>query len=196
MLILGQALEKGIEVTALARDPLKLGEFRNSVSTVQGSAADIEAVERVVAGNDIVLSALGLVHGSPPGLMTTSSSHMVAAMKRQGSKRLVILTNTAIEDPSDRTPLTHRVLRLVLKRFNEPLWRDSRNAAKVVEESGLDWTLVRAPILTDRPKTGKYKVGALKGRISLRVSRADVASFMLSCALDGSHVREKPVIAG
>jgi putative NADH-flavin reductase len=88
------------------------------------------------------------------------------------------------------------VLRLVLKRFNEPLWRDSRNAAKVVEESGLDWTLVRAPILTDGPKTGKYKVGALKGRISLRVSRADVASFMLSCALDGSHVREKPVIAG
>ena len=108
----------------------------------------------------------------------------------------MILTNTGVDDASDRTPLKHRVLRAVLESLNGPLWRDSRSAAKVVEESGLDWTLVRAPILTDGPRTGNYKVGELKGTIPLRVSRADVADFMLACALEGRYVKEKPVIAG
>jgi putative NADH-flavin reductase len=194
--ILSQALAQGLEVSSLARDPEKLGDFQKKTRVVQGDAADPLAVERVVEGSVAVLSALGLVHGSPKGLMTTSSANMVSAMKNQGVRRLVILTNTGIADPSDRPPVTQRVLRLILRRMNDPLWYDSIEAARVVAESGLDWTLVRAPILTDGPRTGRYRVGALASWVPLRVSRADVAEFMLSCATEGGFIQEKPVIAG
>ena len=194
--ILRQALDKGLEVNALAREPFKLGELRERVSVVKGDAADQATVNSVVAGSDAVLSALGLVKGSPPDLMASSCSNIAAAMKREGVKRLVILTNTGVRDPTDRPPVAQKLLRMGLRLLNDRLLRDTIEAAEVIEESGLDWTLVRAPILTDGPKTGHYRVGALAPGMPLRVSRADVADFMLSCALDARFVCEKPVIAG
>src|SRR5439155_9590269 len=46
--------------------------------------------------------------------------------------------------------------------------------------SGLDWTIVRPPELTDKPRTGKYRVreGHLP-RFGFSISRADVADFMI-----------------
>jgi putative NADH-flavin reductase len=194
--LLAQALGVGMEVVALARQPDKLIDFRGAVTVVQGSVTDAETVQRVVAGSSAVLSALGQVQGSPADLLTTSSINIVEAMKRQSVKRLVVLTNTAVEDPSDRPPTAQRLLRAVLIIGNDKLTRDSKDAARVISDSGLDWTVVRAPILTDGPRTGNYKVGPLVGGMPLRVSRADVADFMLSCVAEGKFVRERPVISG
>jgi uncharacterized protein YbjT (DUF2867 family) len=119
-------------------------------------------------------------------------------MRKEQVKRVVILTNTAIKDPSDRLrlPLAQSVLRFVLPMVNGKLVRDSVAAAKIIAESNLDWTLVRPPVLTDGPKTGNYKVGALTNGMPLRISRADVAEFMLSCLVEDRFVRERPAIGG
>lgn len=194
--LLAQALGRGLEVTALAREPAKLGDLRGAVTVVQGTVADPETLERVVTGCSAVLSALGHVKDSPADLLTTSSLNMVAAMKKLGVKRLVVLTNTAVEDSSDRPPLAHMALRAVLALANSKLKRDSIGAAKIIADSGLDWTLARAPILTDGPRTGNYRVGPLKSGMPLRVSRADVADFMLSCVTEGKFVCKRPVISG
>jgi putative NADH-flavin reductase len=57
---------------------------------------------------------------------------------------------------------------------------DAAAMEEVVRESGLDWTIVRPPQLTDQPSTGKYRVreGHLP-RFGFRISRADVADFMI-----------------
>jgi hypothetical protein len=117
-------------------------------------------------------------------------------MNKLGVKRLVLLSNTAVEDPTDSPPLVQRMLRVALAAMNGKLKQDSVGAAKVLAGSGLDWTLVRAPILTDGPKTGRYRVGPLAKGMPLRVSRADVAEFMLSCAVEGKFALERPVIGG
>ncbi len=84
----------------------------------------------------------------------------------------------------------------MLRRVNGKLVDDSLPAAKVIADSGLDWTLVRAPILTNGPRKGNYRVGPLAGGIPLRVSRADVADFMLSCVMEDKFVQERPAIGG
>ena len=162
----------------------------------EGAVTDPIAVERVVAGCGAVLSALGPRRDSPADLLTAASINMTAAMKKQGVRRLVILTNTAVEDPSDRPPLAQKVLRFVLSAMNGRLARDSIAAARIFADSALDWTLVRPPILIDGPRTGNYKVGALVRGMPLRISRADVAEFMLSCVVEGRFVRERPAIGG
>ncbi len=80
--------------------------------------------------------------------------------------------------------------------MNSNLVGDSNPAAKVIADSGLDWTLVRAGILTNGPERGDYKVGPMAGGMPLRVSRADVANFMLSCVTEGRFLNERPVIGG
>ena len=60
---------------------------------------------------------------------------------------------------------------------------------RVLGESQLDWTIVRPPRLTDKPYTGKYRVreGHLP-RFGFKISRADVADFMIKAADDGSSI--------
>lgn len=194
--ILTLAQEKGLRVNALARHPEKLSEFRGQVDLVEGSVTDPVAVLQTVTRCVAVLSVLGPVRESPGDLLATASINVLAAMKQEGVKRYIGLTNTAVEDPNDDLPFSQRALRFVLWRINDRLARDSVAAAKIVSDSGVDWTLVRPAILTDGPKTGKYKVGALVHGIPLRISRADVAEFMFSCLVEGTHVRERPAVGG
>jgi len=194
--LLIQARERGLHVSALARRPEKLGELRDHVATVEGTVMDASAVERAVSGCSAVLSVLGRRRDSSPYLLTTASANIIAAMRKEGAGRLVILTDTGVEDPSDRPSLVHKILRIALSRVNEKLTRDSTAAAQVTADSGVDWTLVRSPMLTDGPRTNNYKVGALARGMPMRISRADVAEFMLSCVIDGRFIRERPVIGG
>jgi len=194
--LLAQAHEKGLQVNALVRQTDKLGQFRDQVTPVEGTATDPSAVERVVAGCSAVMSVLGRRDDSPADLLTVASLNTIAAMKKEGIKRLIVLVNTGVEDPGDRIPLTQRILRFVLHTMNGRLWRDSRSAARIVSESGLDWTLVRPAILTEGPGTSNYTAGALARGVPLKISRADVAEFMLSCFIEDKFIHERPAVGG
>jgi putative NADH-flavin reductase len=193
---LTQVREKRLQVNALVRQPDKLRELRDYVSPVQGDVTDPSAVERAVAGCSAAVSVLGRRPESPADLLTVASLNITAAMKKEGIKRLVVLVDTGVQDPSDRLPLTQRILRFALYRINDRLSRDSRSAARIVSDSGLDWTLVRPPILTDGPRTGNYRVGALARGMPLRISRADVAEFMLTCVIEDKFIHERPAVGG
>lgn len=194
--LLAQALGSGMKVRALAREPAKLAGYHGSLEIVEGTVTDPATVERVVSGCSAVISTLGRVKDSPEDLLTVSSVNMVAAMKKQGVRRVVVLTNSFIDDSNDHPPFSHRMIRRLLSLVNSDLVHDSVPAARVITDSGLDWTLVRAPVLTNGPRKGHFKAGPLVSGIPLRVSRADVADFMLSCVSQGRFVHERPAIGG
>ena len=54
---------------------------------------------------------------------------------------------------------------------------------EIVQKSGLDWTIVRPPRLTDGPRTGKYREreGHLPS-FGFKISRADTADYMIKIA--------------
>ena len=181
-------------MAALARTPSALGYLAGFVEATQGDVMDLQAVRHVITGCTAVVSVIGRKRDSPIDLMTVAAVNMVTAMRETHVERLVVLSNTAVEDAHDRPSLAHRVIRGILPRMNSSLVRDSLAAARVVADSNLDWTIVRAPLLTDGPRTGKYHVGPLTGDIPVRVSRADVAEFVLACVLEGKSSRESPAI--
>jgi putative NADH-flavin reductase len=193
--LIGQALAIGMDVAALARAPSKLEVFEGKVSVVEGDATDPAATARLIAGRDAVLNSIGRDGMSPSDLMTTAARNVVAAMKSAGVTRYVVLGNTAIKDPTDRPPFSQMLVRFLITIGNRPLKRDSIAAAEVINESGLEWTIVRAPVLTEGLKTGAYHVGPLDKNTALRVSRADVADFMLSCITGRRFICERPAIS-
>ena len=193
--IVRQALDAGHEVTAVARDPARLAETGPKVWVVQGDSMDARVVEEAVTGADAVLSALGHVRDSPPDLLAKSASNIVEAMKKQNVRRIVALTNVAARDPGDRLSLYNRFLRILLTLFRGPMARDTAREAEIISESGLDWTIVRANLLTDDPPTKKYRAGKFNGKTGTHVSRVNVAAFMISCVVENKHIRAKPVIS-
>ncbi len=190
-----QALDAGHEIKVLARNPEKLAGWRSQVTVVQGNVTDASAVESLLEGCDAVLSALGHVGDSPRDVLSVAANHIIAGMRRHGIRRLVVLASTAVPDPADHLTLGQRVVERIAEYVMGSLAHDDPAAAQIIASSELDWTIVRAVILTNGPRTRSFKVGSFGRGTGIRVSRADVADFMLACAVEGQHIRGRPVIS-
>lgn len=190
------ALARGDSVTVLVRDGSRLGkEVAERVDVVEGDAVDPAAVEKAVQGASAVLSALGHAKGSPKDVETAALRNIVGAMEKEGVRRLVVLANTAVKDDGDRPTVGQRLLLWLLRTFGRDVYQDSLTKGAVVKGSGLDWTLVRASILTNGRPTGRYRVGQMGKGMGVAVSRGDIAEFMLKCATEGTYVRECPYVS-
>ncbi|WP_207955773.1 NAD(P)-dependent oxidoreductase [Rubrobacter marinus] len=123
------------------------------------------------------------------------TEHIVAAMKQHGVRRLVSLTGAGVRDPGDRPKLVDRVFSGLLKVLQRDVLEDAERHAEVVRRSGLDWVIVRAPRLTDGAATGEYRVGSVGENSGTKISRADVAGFMLRELTDDSYVGQAPMVS-
>ena len=194
-LLVEGALKGGHEVTALVRDPGKLAVSHERLRVVEGDVLIPSRVQETVAGADAVLSALGHTKTSPKDVQARGTRNIVAAMKGRGVRRIVSLTGAGVRDPGDRPKLVDRVFSGLLKLLQRDVLEDAERHAEVIRESGLDWTIVRAPRLTDGPATGKYRVGHVGENSGTKISRADVAGFMLHELTNDSHVDRAPMIS-
>jgi putative NADH-flavin reductase len=193
--IVRQSLSGGHGITVLARDPRKIEEFSSKMRIVHGDSMEERPVEEAVAGSDAVLSALGHVSGSPDDLLSKSASNILEAMRKQKVQRLVVLTNAAARDSLDRPGFSNRLLLATLSMFRGTMARDTAEEAKIISSCELNWTIVRASLLTNGPLTKKCRVGQFDGNAGTRVSRADAADFMISCATGEKYLREKPFLS-
>jgi putative NADH-flavin reductase len=189
-----QALARGDELTVLARDPTKLAQADEHLHVVKGDVHDRRAVRQTITGADAVISVLGPGKGSGNDLLTTGMRLIVAAMQEAGLRRLVALSITAVRDPRDQPRTIDRLLEGAGRLLAARVYADHRGQAAVLRATDLDWTIVRAPLLTNGPHTGAYQVGYMGAGLGGRISRADVADFLLRQASDATYVHRLPLI--
>lgn len=195
--LLEQAVAAGHEVKALVRDPGKLPlslSAHERLEVIQGDALDPLAVARTVEGTDAVLSVLGQTKGSPPDLVTRATENIIAAMKAHGVERVLTLTGAGVPDPKDKPKVVDRVFTFLLKRISGAVLEDGKQHAARLKASGLEWTVVRGPRLTNGPHTGRYRVGFVGKDSGVQISRADVADFMLKELQNPRFVHQMPVV--
>jgi len=187
-LVVAQALTRGVEVTAFVRRRHRLAP-RLGLEIIEGDVADAAAVAAAIAGRDVVISALGVTTPlkSDP-VVVAGIDHIVRAMEAGTSRRLVYLSFIGVAaSRAAAGPLIRYVARLPLRHEIA----DHELKERRIETSALDWTIVRAPKLTDGPPTGAYRFGESITATSLfpRLSRADVAAFLVGEALDARYPR-------
>ena len=190
-----QALDAGYQVTAFVRDPNKLPITHERLTVVKGDAADPAAVEAAVTGADAVISALGPTPTAPPGIHTTATRNIVAAMKKQGVRRLVSLTGAGVEAPEDQPKLINHIIKLALKTLAGDVLRDGQGHALIIQSSDLDWVIVRGPRLQDGPRTGNIKVGWVGVGTGTTINRPDLAEFMIKQATSDTYLRKMPAVS-
>jgi putative NADH-flavin reductase len=188
---LEQALAAGHDVTAVVRDPSRLSSAVRTVA-VDLAAADPAALEPAVAGADAVLSALGPRSSAEAGVASRGTGAVVAAMQATGVRRIVVVSAAPIStvpspgrptpprhDPGDGVLMRYLASPVVKAVFRKP-YADLALMEDILRDSGLDWTVVRPPRLTDGPLTGTYRTAFGQNlRRGVLVSRADVAHLML-----------------
>jgi putative NADH-flavin reductase len=193
--LLKQALEMGHLVTACVRDPSKIKESTHAdLKVIQGDVLDRKTVEETVAAQDAVLSALG-AGARKTSLREDGTRVIVEAMENLGVKRFISLSSLGVGDSRENLGFfTKHIVVDILLRY---AIADHERQESVVRASGLDWTIVRPGQLTDGPRTGVYQHGFPEGfrGIKTRISRTDVAEFMLKQVSDARYLRECPGIS-
>ena len=190
-----QALERGYQVTAFVRNPAKLQLVHPQLKIARGNVFDYASVQTAMQGQDAVVSALG--HRRllmPSRVQSEGTRNVLRAMQEHGLDRFVCETALGLGNSVGRMGLlgTFFVLPVVLPIY---FWDKSRQE-QIVVASDLDWVLVRPGILTNGAKRGTYRHGVNVGDYIVpgRISRADVADFMLSQLTDDMYLRQAPGI--
>jgi hypothetical protein len=116
-------------------------------------------------------------------------------MKRHGVGRIGTLSGGGLSAPSDRPKLPDRIIRSLLRKLSGPVLADAEGHLEVLEASGLAWTVVRGPRLTETPGTQSYRVGWFGVDASTQISRDERADFILTRAEDRTHVRQMPFVS-
>ena len=72
---------------------------------------------------------------------------------------------------------------------------DSAANVKLIQSSGLDWTVVRYPRLLDGAHTGKYRVGYVGKDSGSQISRADGADFVMKELTANQWIGKSPIVS-
>src|SRR2546426_8941695 len=93
-----QALERGHEVTAFARNPSALPIRHERLQVVQGDILDKASIERAVAGQDAVISALGARTLRRSTVLSEGTKNILKAMRKHGVNRFVCMSSLGVGD--------------------------------------------------------------------------------------------------
>jgi len=99
--IIEKALAAGHYVIAYVRNPSKLNINHEHLTVIQGELADEPLIESAVRGADAVISALGPRGDSKNKPITHGMRNIIAAVKKQGVRRLIITSTLSAKDPND-----------------------------------------------------------------------------------------------
>jgi putative NADH-flavin reductase len=201
LLVAAEAIKRGHKVVGVARDPGKVNI--KEVEVVKGTPYDFDTVRKALIGCDAVISTLNIFPASdglfsrirtPLDTMSVSIKNTVKAMGEKRIKRIVVMTALGVGDSANELP---SFFRFIIKISNiKYAYADHDAQEKVLENSDLDWTVVRPVGLNDKNEnlTILHNLKGV-GKITSYISRNAVAHFMLDCIEDKQFIKQKPGIS-
>ncbi len=186
------ALADGHEVTALVRDPASMAEKSPRLRIVKGSAENATAVANVVAGQDVVCDTLGTRNVTGEVRLFSNAAEKLAAAL-QPDQLLITVTGIGTGDSKGHGGVLYDkiFMPLVLSR----IYADKGRQEDIIRNRVARWIIVRPGFLTNGPRTGKVRaVTDLRGVTGNKISRADVAEFILAQAKSPEFIGKTPLL--
>jgi putative NADH-flavin reductase len=191
--VIKQLLDKGYQVKALTRNPVKLTQSSQSLEIIQGDARDAETIRLLLKGCDAVISTIGPAMKTPDTCSITTG-HVIESARRNHIKRYIELAGLAIDTPSDKKGFKTKLVVSIMKLFVPAIIADRQKAYGLLSGSDLDWTLVRSSMieLTDARRSVKTSLTDSPGR---KISATDLANFLVDQLTDKEFIRKAPFIS-
>jgi putative NADH-flavin reductase len=190
-----QALALGHSVTAFVRNPASIAMRHANLDVVVGDVGNADDVARVINGQDVVLLALGVKMGVPDQVCTIATANVVPAMQEFGVRRLINIGGMGTGAARNQLSAVGKFVAGGLRMLDRHAFRDKESQEALIRNSDLDWVNVCPPWLTNGPHTGVYRFGCdLRPPVTAKISRADVADFMLKQVMDATFVGKNPIL--
>jgi putative NADH-flavin reductase len=192
--LVNQALASGHSVTALARHPERLATQHDRLRKLRGDILNAESVSGAMAGQNAVCCAIGVrTPWEQPGVFSKGTQRLLQAMKSNALRRLICVTGIGAGDSKGHGGFLYD--RVFLPLLLRSVYADKNAQEALIRAADVDWTIVRPGFLTNGPLTRSYRVLTdLAGVTAGRISRADVAHFMLEELLANRYLRQTPLL--
>lgn len=180
-LVIGQALERGHEVVALARRPEAVPEAAvDQLRVVAGDVLDRESLDGAFSECDAVVSALGVgTSRAATEVYSVGITNVLAEMSKARTSRLAAISAYPVGPPEDRPGLVDRIVGAILWRFFGATYADMQRMEAILRGSDAQWVALRPPRLIDKPSTGTYRIGLTPPQGGRSLRYGDLATALL-----------------
>ena len=185
---------RSLALTAQTRCSANLSDFGPRVRVVEADPLDSATLVALVRNQDAVVFALGLDTSGPTTFLSDTTRILVAAMQQAGVRRLVAITGVGAGQTLGHGGWWYDWI--VYPLFTRHRYADKNRQEELIEGSGLDWTIVRPAPFAEKRADGPLQVHtSVRSDTTLRrVTRVEVADFVLDQLTSNRYVHEKPFI--
>lgn len=189
-----QALSKNYNVLALARRK-GLEEIKDrKLKVIQGNILDKNDLQNVIENIDCVCLTIGARPTfKKVKLFSEGTVNIIKEMKEAGCRRLLCATGIGAGDSKGHGGFLYD--KIINPLLLKTIYQDKDRQEEIIKSSGLEWTIVRPAMLTYGKQTENYKtITDLTGVTAKKISRADVADFMLKEIEQKNFLHQTPLI--
>lgn len=200
--VLNRLINEGHSVKVLARKPEKINldtlqlTSKDQLELLSGDIFNVDKLSEYFKDSQVIISALGTgKDNSYTEIYSNGGRNILSAMRKNGIKKLITITSGLIDmsDPSTDNFFMNRIIR---PNFNKVYYDQTRWETILDDTKDIDWVCVRPTYLVNKPNTGNYRVNlnhCPKG--GRKISRADLAHFIVEQLKSDKYIGQKPVIA-
>jgi putative NADH-flavin reductase len=187
-----ELISRGHEVHAFVYNEAGGKRVSEEADIFVGDVMNKEDVSAAVSEVDAVVSVLGHIPGGDPLMQTRGMENIISAMKENNISRILSLTGTGVRVSGDKPSLYDRLANFMVKKIDPERVHDGVEHARVLQESGLDWTILRVLKLSNKNSFSEAKL-TKHGPAEWFTPRKKVAHILVSLLESGDFVGEMPV---
>lgn len=191
--LLEQAVARGHSITAQTRSAGKLAGS-TSVNVIIGSPTDEAFLRQHIVGHDAVVLCIGIDSAGETTLFSETTRAVIAAMRTANVRRLVAITGVGAGNTKGHGGWFYN--HIIYPLFTRHRYADKDRQEAVIEQTDLDWTIVRPAPFTTKTDADPLEVWAdVPAGLQLRsITPTEVATFILDSLESGGFIRQKPFI--
>lgn len=197
--VLKELLAQGHQVTATTRSANSLHLNNPNLEVLEGNIMNPLFLQNAIKEQDAVINCLGIGgkgNGRATTLMSDSARILVNVMENSSAKRLIAMSNVGAGDSERFQPFIFRKFILpYFMKWLKVIIDDKNRMEPIIENSALDWTVIRCPNITDKEAKGTVNA-TLDGKgLKLSITNKDLARFMVGQLTDNLFVNKMPSIS-
>lgn len=192
--LLKLALMEGHDVTALLRKPNNLNISETNLHIIQGDILDPSSVTRAATDQDAICVCIGIPPGKKPvTVFSQGIKNVLSAIGNDPEQKLIVVTGIGAGDSKGHGGFLYD--RIINPLLLKEIYKDKNREETIIKESQANWMIVRPGFLTNGSGTGNYRViENLTGVTAGKISRTDVADFMLKQLKEPTHFGKTPLL--
>lgn len=187
------AIKKGYKVRMLIRNPEKVSVTSQNIELIKGDAQNPESIYSLLKGCEAVVNTFGQPNRETP-LYSEITKLIITTMSNTGVKRYIGVTGGSLDIYGDKKSLANQFGAILFRIIYSEMIKDKKKELALLQESEIDWTLVRLPFVVEKNSNKPIK-DSLYDMPGFTITNRDIADFLITEISASKYLRQTPFIA-